>query len=247
MRTEGLHLTDAYLRQFTARVLRVSAREIALDRSAFHPAGGGQPDDLGRLTFSAGSASVDALRSEQGTTLHRVGPGDPLPTAGDEVRGEIDWPRRYAFMRGHTMLHLLSGVVFRRFGTGISGGQIYEDRARMDFSLEGFGRPLAEELVASVNELVGQALPIRVRFVSRSEAAATPSLVRVATQLPPEVERIRLIDIEGFDVQADGGTHVRSTAEVGPVVLAGLENKGARNKRLCLGFDRTAPDAAGSS
>jgi len=143
-------------------------------------------------------------------------------------------------------LHLLSGVVFRRFGSDITGGQIYEGRARMDFGLEGFGRALAEELVAEVNDLVAQDRPVRVRFVSREEAAAAPSLVRVATRLPMEVDPVRLIDIEGFDVQADGGTHVRSTREVGPVTLGRLENKGARNKRLYLELAREPPETPGS-
>jgi misacylated tRNA(Ala) deacylase len=241
MGTEGLYLTDAYLQRFTARVTSVSGREILLDRTAFHPEGGGQPDDLGQLDFSGGSVRIEGLRSDHGDIHHRAAGEGPVPVAGESVTGEIEWGRRHLLMRGHTMLHLLSGVVYRRFGSGITGGQIYEGRARMDFSLEGFGRPLAEELVAAVNDLVGQDRPIHVRFVSHEEAATMPALVRVATQLPAGVERVRLIDIEGFDVQADGGTHVHSTAEVGPVALGRLENKGARNKRLYLELSPPAP------
>jgi len=244
MRTDCLYLTDAYLREFTARVIAVDGRGVVLDRTAFHPSGGGQPDDLGQLSSEGQTAAIESLRSEKGTVVHIAAGGAPLPAVGAEVTGRIDWARRYSFMRAHTMLHLLSGVVFHRFGTGITGGQIYEGRARMDFSLEGFGRPLAEELVVAVNDLVRQDLPIHVRFVTRDEAAAIPSLVRVATALPGHVERIRLIDIEGFDVQADGGTHLRSTREVGSVVLGNLENKGARNKRLYL---ELLPIEAGST
>ncbi len=238
MRTEALYLTDAYLRAFPATVLAVADHDVILDRTAFHPAGGGQPDDLGRLEGSDGaSVPIVRLGLEGGDIVHTVAADSTPPSEGAPVRAEIDWARRYAFMRAHTMLHVLSGVVFRRFGSGITGGQIYEGRARMDFGLEQFGRPLAEEIVASVNEVVGRRLPVTVRFVAREEFAARPELVRVATALPPDVEQIRLIDIEGFDVQADGGTHVRSTAEVGTVRLEKLENKGARNKRLYIGLD----------
>jgi len=239
--TELLYLTDAYLRQFPAHVVGAEAGEIALDRTAFHPEGGGQPDDRGVLRWGGGSVEVHHLRTGDRVVWHSVAPGSPLPSVGTAVDGEIDWAPRHAFMRAHTMLHLLSGVVYHRFGSGATGGQIYEGSARMDFTLEGFGRPLAEELVAEVNSLVERDLPITVRFVSREEAAADPSLVRVATALPADVDRVRLIDIAGFDVQADGGTHVRSTREVGSVRLGRLENKGARNKRLYLELGAGAP------
>jgi misacylated tRNA(Ala) deacylase len=244
MRTECLYLKDAYLREFPARVDEVAGSEIVLDRTAFHPAGGGQPDDLGRIRFEGGAAAVTGLRTENGRIVHATAPEGALPSVGEAVTGEIDWGRRYSFMRGHTMLHLLSGVVYHRFESGITGGQIYEGRARMDFTLAEFGRPLAEELVGAVNELVLRDLPIRVRFISRSEAEATPSFVRVATALPGDVTEIRLIDIGGFDVQADGGTHVRSTREVGTVTLGKLENKGARNKRLYLELGDGFPAAS---
>jgi Ser-tRNA(Ala) deacylase AlaX len=152
--------------------------------------------------------------------------------AGAEVHGAIDWERRYTHMRYHTCVHVLSGVVFRRFGSGITGGQIYENRARVDFALPEFRRELAEELVAETNDIVRRGLPVRVRFLSREDAERDPSLVRVARELMPNVPDVRLIDIEGFDVQADGGTHVRSTSEIGRVQLHKFENKGARNRRL---------------
>ena len=146
MATECLYLTDAYLQRFTAQVASVNGREVLLDRTAFHPEGGGQPDDLGRLDFAGGSVRIEGLRSDHGDILHRAAGEDPVPAVGEPVVGEVDWARRHLLMRGHTMLHLLSGVVYQRFGRGITGGQIYEGRARMDFSLDGFGRPLAEEL-----------------------------------------------------------------------------------------------------
>jgi Ser-tRNA(Ala) deacylase AlaX len=243
--TDRLYLTDAYLRACGATVTENDDRGIGLDRTVFHPAGGGQPDDVGRLHWDAGELRVERLSARAGTVLHHAASDGPTPAAGTAVQVEIDWAKRFAYMRAHTMLHLLSGVVYHRFGSGITGGQIYEHRARMDFTLEGFGRPLAEELVAAVNAEVRADRTIEVRFVSRPEAEAIPSLVRVATALPPDVDRIRLIDIRGFDVQADGGTHVRSTREVGEVRLGALENKGARNKRLYLELSPAVTDGTG--
>jgi misacylated tRNA(Ala) deacylase len=231
--TEGLYLIDAYLREFDSQVVATAAGEIILDRTAFYPEGGGQPADTGHLRGNSGSSwkVIGAAKSKDGI-VHRVeGPG---PTAGELVHGAIDWDRRYAHMRYHTCLHILSGVVFHRFGSDITGGQIYLDRARMDLSIPDFDRRVAEDVVAEVNRVVHENFPIAVRFVAREELTRNPGLVRVDTQLLPEVAELRVIDIQGFDVQADGGTHVRSTGEVGPVTLQKIENKGARNKRLYL-------------
>jgi misacylated tRNA(Ala) deacylase len=169
----------------------------------------------------------------QGRVVHRVD-GESLPD-GSEVVGRLDWERRLAHMRAHTALHILSGVVFRRFGSGITGGQISGGRARMDFALPEFNRSVASALVDEANEVVLRNLAVRVRYVDRETLDREPQLVRVARELlPTEEPRVRLIDIEGHDVQADGGTHVRTTGEVGRVSLDALENKGARNKRLYL-------------
>jgi misacylated tRNA(Ala) deacylase len=230
--TEGLYLVDAYLREFDARVVASSAREVILDRTAFYPEGGGQPADAGRLTGRAGSWGVTGVTKSKDGIVHRV--EGKQPTIGEAVRGTIDWDRRYAHMRYHTCLHILSGVVFHRYGSDITGGQIYLDRARMDLSIPDFDRGVAEDVVAEVNRVVVQNFPIAVRFVAREDLARNPGLVRVDTELLPEVAELRVIDIQGFDAQADGGTHVHATGEVGPVTLQKIENKGARNKRLYL-------------
>jgi misacylated tRNA(Ala) deacylase len=231
--TEGLYLVDAYLREFDARVVASSAGEVLLDRTAFYPEGGGQPSDVGKLVSkSGGSWIVTGVSKSDDGILHRV--EGPLPPAGEILHGEVDWDRRYAHMRYHTCLHILSGVVYRRFGSDITGGQIYLDRARMDLWIPNFDRSVAVDVVGEVNEVVGRNLPIAVKFVPRDELARTPGLVRVDPALVPEVDALRVIDIQGFDAQADGGTHVRSTGEVGPVRLQKIENKGARNKRLYL-------------
>ena len=238
--TDGLYLHDAYLREFDARVVAASAEAVLLDRTTFYPEGGGQPGDVGRLTSASGAACdvMGVAKSAEGI-IHRVG-GAP-PPVGQAVHGVIDWDRRYAHMRYHTCLHILSGVVYHRFGSDITGGQIYLDRARMDLSIPDFDRNVADQVVAEVNRVVERDLPIAVRFVPREEIAHHPGLVRVDAQLVPDVPELRVIDIQGFDAQADGGTHVHSTREVGPVSLQKIENKGARNKRLYLSLGPPVP------
>jgi len=241
--TDALYLADAYLRRFAARVDVVSPEGLYLDRTAFYPTGGGQPSDRGRLTTSDGRTIevTDVAKTPTGI-VHRV--EGPNLASGEPVAGEIDWVRRFAHMRYHTALHILSGVSYRRFGSAITGNQITAERARVDFAIPEFDRSLAESLIAGVNEVVRERRPVTVRSISRSEAAKDPTLVRVAQELMPDVELFRLIDIEGFDVQADGGTHVANTSEVGEVRLEKIENKGSRNKRLYLTVAPVAPESA---
>lgn len=231
--TDGLYLRDGYLREFDAEVVSSSPGEVLLDRTAFYPEGGGQPADAGLLRSAAGATwNIVGVAKSAAGIVHRA--DGVVPPVGERVHGVIDWGRRYAHMRYHTCLHILSGVVYHRFGSDITGGQIYLDRARMDLSLPEFDRTLADQVVAEVNRVVERGFPISVRFVPLAELQRNPGLVRVDAQLVPDVPELRVIDIEGFDVQADGGTHVRSTREVGPVTLQKIENKGARNKRLYL-------------
>ena len=238
--TEGLYLADAYLTEFEGTVGSVTPEGVYLDRTAFYPTGGGQPSDRGRLTLPDGRSVgvVDVRKTEVGI-LHLLEPGAQV-AVGERVAGAIDWPRRFAHMRYHTALHILSGVVYRKIGSGITGNQITAERARMDFSIPDFDRSVAEGLIEGVNAVVAEHRPVTVRSLPRAEAVKDPTLVRVAQELMPEVDVVRLIDIEGFDVQADGGTHVRNTAEVGVARLERVENKGARNKRLYLVLDSPA-------
>ncbi|HEY6238390.1 MAG TPA: alanyl-tRNA editing protein [Thermoplasmata archaeon] len=231
---EGLYLRNAVLQEFDATAVALVPEGVLLDRTAFYPTGGGQPDDRGTLVALDGTAwTVDEVKKLPSGIVHRVGGSRPV-RVGEPLHGRVEWERRTAHTRYHTALHILSGLAFQRFGAGTTGGQIRADGARMDFSLPEFSRELAEELVDGMNEVVARDLPVEVRFRPRADVLSDPSLVRVATELLPEVDEVRLIDIVGFDVQADGGTHVRSTREVGPVRLDRLENKGARNKRLYL-------------
>lgn len=239
--SEALYLVDAYLKRFEAEVVSAREEEVVLNRTAFYPSGGGQPADTGVLSLPDGGTVrvVDVQKTGEGI-LHRLDRTSTL-APGDRVTGEIDWARRSAHMRYHTALHILSGVVYRQVGSGITGNQIAAERARMDFSIPGFDRALAESFVEGVNQVVAERRPVTVRFLSRAEALKDPTLVRVAQELMPDVETVRLIDIEGFDVQADGGTHVANTAEVGLARLERIENKGARNKRLYLTLGAPIP------
>jgi len=233
--TELLYLRDAYLRTFTARVTEARDGWVVLDRTAFYPTGGGQPHDTGNL----GGLAVTAVKKEGDTVWHGV--EGPSPARGDEVEGEIDWDRRHALMRTHTALHVLCGVIWNEWGKAVTGGNMSAPptdgsgppSARMDFEFD----PLPEGFGQTVEDLVNKALaaahPIEVTFLPRDTALADEDLIRTKVNLIPDsVTQIRVVDIVGLDKQADGGTHVRSTAEVGRIRVLKLESKGKGNKRL---------------
>jgi misacylated tRNA(Ala) deacylase len=233
MATELLYLTDAYLQSFTAQVVDVDNEggRVALDRTAFYPTGGGQPHDTGTID---GRPVVD-VRKEGDVVWHTVAEDASLPVVGAEVEGEVDWERRHALMRTHTALHLLCGVIWNEWGKAVTGGNMEPLSARMDFEFdplpEGFG-PRVEELVNA--ELVADH-KIEVSFLRRDTAVADEDLIRTKVNLIPEsVREIRVVDIVGLDKQADGGTHVASTSEVGRIRVTKTESKGKGNKRIRL-------------
>jgi misacylated tRNA(Ala) deacylase len=230
--TELLYATDAYLQSFDAQVQDVTPEgAVILDRTAFYPTGGGQPHDLGRLTWDGGSAAVVEVRKSGPQVVHMLD-GSP-PAAGTRVHGELDWDRRYALMRHHTALHSMSGVIYQLYGATVTGGQMYPDRARMDFLLPDLSQERLQQIELRTNELLTEEHPVSIRFLSREEAFAIPDLIRTKVNLLPEgIEEIRVVNIEGIDQQADGGTHVANTREVGRVRIARSENKGKGNKRL---------------
>jgi misacylated tRNA(Ala) deacylase len=231
-----LYATDAYQRTFDATVTNVAEDAVELDRTVFYPTGGGQPHDLGTLTWDGGSASVVEVRKQGGTVVHRLEGG--TPPVGATVHGEVDWARRYALMRHHTALHSMSGVIYQLYGATVTGGQMYPDRARMDFQLPDL---TAERLLAieqRTNELLAEGHPVSIRLLPRAEAFEIPDLIRTRVNLIPEgVEQIRVVNIEGVDQQADGGTHVNNTREVGRVKIVGSENKGKGNKRIEIALE----------
>ena len=233
--TDLLYLTDAYLRDVDARVVdvRPDARAVAVDRTVFYPTGGGQPHDAGVL---AGLPVVD-VRKDGDLVWHTVDlpVGGELPAAGDSVHGEIDWDRRHALMRTHTALHVLCGVIWNEWGTAVTGGNMEPLAARMDFEFD----PLPEGFGARVEELVNAELVaarlIQVSFLPRGTALEDRDLIRTKTNLIPEgVAEVRVVDIVGSDKQADGGTHVHSTDEVGRIRVVKTESKGKGNKRIRL-------------
>lgn len=228
--TELLYLRDAYLQTFSATVDTVVDDRIALDRTAFYPTGGGQPHDTGTL----GGLAVTEVAKVDTTVWHRV-EGGPLPAVGSRIDGQVAWERRHPLMRTHTALHVLCGVIWNEWATAVTGGNMEPLAARMDFEFdplpEGFG-PRVEE---AVNAELTAARPIVVSFLPRADAVLDEGLIRTKVSLVPEsVAEVRVVDIVGLDKQADGGTHVRSTDEVGRVRVVKTESKGRGNKRIRL-------------
>lgn len=225
--TELLYLRDAYLTDFEAAVTAVDGQRVALDRTAFYPTGGGQPHDVGTL---AGS-EVKEVRKEGAEVWHTL--DGAVPAAGDVVQGSVDWERRHRLMRTHTAMHVLCGVIWNEWRVPVTGGNMEPLSARMDFEFD----PLPDGFAATVEDLVNRELradrPIEVRFLPRDTALADEDLIRTKVSLIPEsVAEIRVVDIVGLDKQADGGTHVRRTAEVGGFRVVKTESKGKGNKRL---------------
>ena len=225
--TELLYLRDSYLLEFDATVTAVRDGSLCLDRTAFYPTGGGQPHDTGRI----GAGRVTEVRKEGDDVWHLT--DGALPAVGDAVRGVVDWDRRHALMRTHTALHVLCGVIWNEWKVPVTGGNMEPLAARMDFEFDplpaGFG-PRVEELVN--DELVADR-PIEVSFVPRSDAVLDEALIRTKVSLVPEhVAEVRVVDIVGLDKQADGGTHVHSTGEVGRVRVVKTESKGKAYKRI---------------
>jgi misacylated tRNA(Ala) deacylase len=234
--TEELFLDDAYLREFEARVVRLDGRELVLDRTAFYPGGGGQPADKGTLGIGPIKANaVDARREggEPGGSIVHVLDA-PIPETVQRLKGTLDWGRRYAHMRYHTALHVLSAVLFSRFGAKVTGGQMREGRARMDFSFPGeWTGGVVGEVERLTNEAIAGERPVRVYRLPREEFLGRPDLVRTqANRVPERVREVRVVEIEGVDAQADGGTHVANTREVGQMEVTGHKSKGRGNKRL---------------
>ena len=229
MKTDLLYLRDAYLTAFDARVVDVRDTAVALDRSAFYPTGGGQPHDTGRLA----DALVTDVRKDGDVVWHTV--EAPVPPVGSEVHGELDWQRRHALMRTHTALHVLSGVIWHRWGKAVTGGNMEPLEARMDFEFDPLPENFCAEVERLVNDEITAARPIVVSFLARGEALQDQDLIRTKVNLIPEsVTEIRVVDIVGLDKQADGGTHVRDTSEVGRIEVVKTESKGRGNKRVRL-------------
>ena len=229
--TEPLFQEDAYLKECNARVLEAGPEGVVLDRSVFYPLGGGQPGDTGWLESPDGRRwrVVDTRKGEGGRILHKLEDGATPPAAGEPVSAGLDWGRRHAHMRMHTALHLLGSVL--RYG--VTGGQIGAERSRLDFDTQ---EEIDKEAVtAAVNALVAAGHPVRSSWITDEQLDRQPDLVRTLSVQPPRgAGRVRLLQVEGVDLQPCGGTHVANTAEIGPLAVTKVESKGRRNKRVYL-------------
>jgi misacylated tRNA(Ala) deacylase len=233
--TELLYQTDSYMREFDAQITSVDdeTRAITLDRSAFYPGGGGQPCDVGVIEVQGHRFPVEKVKKQGDAVLHMLAGTDPLPAAGSASRGTLDWARRHQLMRTHTAMHVLCGVVFRDHGTQVTGGEMEPLKGRMDFEFATMHADLVREIEHAVNREIAAGHDIVVKILPRDEAFQIPDLIRTKINLlPPGIVQVRTVEIVGLDLQADGGTHVRNTREVGTVKIVDYKSKGAINKRI---------------
>jgi misacylated tRNA(Ala) deacylase len=234
--TDLLYQTDSYLKTFDTVVTLVDAdsRGVALSHTAFYPGGGGQPADRGTLMANGLTYTVIRAKRADGSVLHLIEDEHPL-SAGMSVIGQIDWERRYQLMRTHTAMHILCGVIWRDYGAPVTGGDMEPLQGRMDFELETMRQELVKEIEEKINAEVAAAREIRVAILPRAEAFQIPDLIRTKINLLPEgIEQVRTVEIVGLDLQADGGTHVSNTAEVGQLRVVDYKSKGKINKRIYL-------------
>ncbi len=236
METHKLYQTDAYLRAAGATVQAVDGSRVALDATVFYPGGGGQPCDLGVLTGGGRTWTVLKARRSGPVVWHEV-EGEP-PAVGTAIRGVLDWNRRYAPMRTHSALHVLCGVVWRDYGAKVTGGNMKPLQGRMDFEFETLRGELVREIQEKINVEVNASRSVRVSFLPREEADQHPDLIRTKINLlPPDIGVVRVVEIEGLDVQADGGTHVSNTREIGHIRIVEYKSKGRINKRIWIAVE----------
>jgi misacylated tRNA(Ala) deacylase len=229
--TQPLYHTDAYCQAFDAVVTAVDGGAMALDRTAFYPGGGGQPNDVGTLSAGGQTWAVTKVRKTDGETWHEL--DGPPPAVGAAVHGQLDWTRRHQLMRTHTAMHILCGVIFRDYGASVTGGNMEPLKGRMDFEFETMRQEFVREIEVKINAEVAAARAIRVKSLPRDEAFQIPDLIRTKINLlPPGIPEVRTVEIVGLDLQADGGTHVANTREVGRIRIVDYKSKGKTNKRI---------------
>jgi misacylated tRNA(Ala) deacylase len=236
--TELLYLDNHYLKEFDSTVTEIrNPTSLVLDRTAVYPRGGGQPSDRGVIILQGTSIEIVESSKADGAVVHQLSRQltvlERESFVGKTAHVSIDWDLRYKHMRHHTALHILSGVVYHRYGAKITGGQIYADRARMDLSIPDLGKDLQLEIESTMNEVVKENREVRAFWINTEEALKKPELYRLSADLLPKgLEKLRIVDIVGFDAQLDGGTHVARTGEIGKIKISKAENKGKDNKRL---------------
>jgi misacylated tRNA(Ala) deacylase len=235
--TELLYLSDSYVREFNATITAVDEnhRGFVLDKTAFYPGGGGQPSDNGKISMENRSFQIKSVKRIDGRYLHLIEGEGSLPKEGETIQGTIDWDKRYKLMRIHTAMHILCGVIFRDYGAQVTGGNMEPLKGRMDFEFETMKQELVSKIETAINKEVEASRPIHIRILPREEAFQIPDLIRTKINLLPEhIKEVRVVEIEGLDIQADGGTHVRNTSEVGELKVVDYKSKGKINKRIYL-------------
>ena len=235
--TIRLYHDDSYINEFSAKVISLDPENngVILDQTAFFPGGGGQPCDKGIITFSNQNFDLIGLKQIKGHLSHCLSPSDILPGIGDAVKGELDWEYRYQLMRTHTAMHVLCGVIFRDYGASVTGGNMTPLHGRMDFEFSSLTKDLVSIIEDAVNHEISSSRPVSWRSIPREEAFQIPDLIRTKINLlPKHITEVRVVEIEGLDLQADGGTHVRNTSEVGKVEITDYKSKGRENKRIYL-------------
>ena len=231
--TELLYLDDSYLKEFAAKVIEIFSDEnaVVLDRTAFYPTGGGQPCDIGEIEHDDKISKVIKVKKIDGRILHFV--DGNLPEAGTEIVGRIDWERRYKMMRTHTAMHSLSAIVWKDYKAHVTGGNIEPLAGRLDFEFEKIDAEMTAEIEEKVNAEIKKGLEVSSEILPRAEAENIPDLIRTKINLlPPGLTEIRVVKIGDLDLQADGGTHVRNTSEIGTIKIVGYKSKGRINKRI---------------
>jgi misacylated tRNA(Ala) deacylase len=231
--TKALYHEDAYIKSFEARIEQVGELGIVLDQSAFYPGGGGQPSDRGIFKLATGDLAISKVRRSEGFVWHQF--EGEAPEVSEGVEGVLDWERRYQLMRVHTAMHILCGVIWRDYGASVTGGNMEPLRGRMDFEFETMQKELVHEIEHKINMEVAEERDVRTARLPRDEAFRIPDLIRTKINLLPEaIQEVRIVEIEGLDLQADGGTHVANTGEVGRISIVDYKSKGAINKRLVV-------------
>jgi len=234
--TTALYHTDAYLKEFDASITAVDGNKVALDQTAFYPGGGGQPHDVGTLTANGETWNVVKVSKQGAEVWHEL--DRAAPPVGTPVRGAIEWSRRYKLMRTHTALHILCGVIFRDYGASVTGGNMEPLKGRMDFEFETMRQEFVKQIEEKINAEVAQARPTRVQILPREAAFQIPDLIRTKINLlPAGIAEVRTVEIVGLDLQADGGTHVANTSEVGRIRVVDYKSKGKINKRIEVALD----------
>lgn len=229
-------MDDSYLQEFEAEIIDVKDEKfIVLDQTAFYPTSGGQQNDTGKLIKDNDEFKVINVTKSEGNIVHEV---DRIGLrVGDKVKGLIDWPRRYSHMKSHTSAHIVSTIIHQEMGVMITGNQLYENKFRVDFDLENFDRELFIKLIDKANIEIQKSKNVKSYYLPRVEALKIPGMVKLAGALPPSIDTLRIVEIEDLDIQADGGTHVKNTSEIGNLKFESAENKGKGRKRVTIIID----------